>query len=188
MKIFPGDVFCVTYDKDDPIPSTKFEKFSAFCIRNAEIIIDYDGHAVYTHTGIITNSYGDTFEALNIYRGRNIYRDLGGRKVIIGRHKDMTPQKFHDYFPFFYRQYAGRYYPAWKLPLFLLFPRILKWLPGDPVCSELASKLLYEMHCKYIDHWRGLTPSYIADMIRRWSCFEKVNEGRIPTTNLQPTN
>jgi hypothetical protein len=178
-QVRPGDLFCVTYDPKEDVRFGLFQRILAWGIRNAERMNDYDGKAKYTHVGIITDERGSTFEALWRYRDETLFETYRGCEVLIGRHEDMTLERFELSMAGLRRDYAGKLYPAWKFPLFLFAPRVLKWMPGKPVCSEIGAKLWHDAACRHVDHWRGLTPSYVADMIRRWRCIQKVFEGRL---------
>jgi hypothetical protein len=175
----PGDIVCTTYSRElEPESPSWFQSALAFGIRQAESFNDVDGQAKYTHTFIITSSAGKTFEALWTYRHQNIFSAYAGQPVLIGRHKQMTQAKAMMMHYRMQEKFGGHRYPAWRLPLFALMPRLLKYLPGKPVCSELAFWAL----CKVglIDHWKGVTPSYVADAISRWKRFQKVYEGIMP--------
>jgi hypothetical protein len=116
-----------------------------------------------------------TFEALWTYKNQNLYERYSGQQILVGRPKDLNKSDFYLAYYYLYKKYAGRRYPALKLPLFLLCPRLVKYLPSKPVCSELTAKML----CKtgIMDHCNGVTPSYIADMIRNWGAFDIIYEG-----------
>ncbi len=175
----PGDIVCTTYSIDrDPNGPNWLQWILSMGIRWVQCFNDVDGKARLTHSFVITTDAGDTFEALWRYREQNIYDAYAGQEVLIGRHKGMTREKFYAAHLSIAKKYYGLRYPAWKLPLFFLMPRLLKWLPGKPVCSEKTFR--YPYHAGLVDHWRGVTPSYVADAIRRWRDFEVVYQGIMP--------
>lgn len=179
IALLPGDIVCVTYSMDlDPDGKNYLQAALTYGIRKTQCFNDVDGKAHFTHTFFITDVAGTTFEALWKYRKQNLYKAYAGQEVLIGRHHKMTRLAFYTAYSKLHSAYNGKNYPALKLPAFLFFPRLLKYIPGKPVCSELTGKLLYDTGC--IDHWRGITPSYIADMIRRWKDFSTVYNGILP--------
>jgi len=183
MILKPGDIVCTTYSMEhDPDGPDLAQQVLSLGIRTGQCINDVDGMAIYTHTFIITDESGRTFETLWTYRSQRIGRAYAGQQVLIGRHKNMAIEKFYIAHEALHKKYAGRRYPAWKIPLFLLAPRLIKYLPGKPVCSELTFRYLYR--CGLVDHWRGVTPSYVADAIRRWRDFEIIYEGRLTWKQL----
>lgn len=179
LELRSGDIVCTTYsiesDKDGP---NWLQWLLAFGIRQVESFNDVDGQARYTHTFAITSKRGTTFEALWRYEHQNIYEAYVGQPVLIGRHREMTEAKAQLMHQTMVREFKGRRYPAWKLPLFLVTHRFMKYLPGKPVCSELVFWGLSQVGL--INHWRGVTPSYVEDAIRRWRSFEIVYEGIMP--------
>jgi hypothetical protein len=177
-ELRPGDIVCTTYSVDDQDKPTLPQLIFSCGIRWVQCFNDVDGQARLTHSFIITNKNGTTFEALWRYRGQNIFKAYAGREVLIGRHKQMTWDKFFPAFQYQAAMYYGHRYPAWKLPLFFIAPRLIKYLPGKPVCSEFSFQNWFL--AGIMDHWRGVTPSYVADAIRRWRDIEIIYEGFVP--------
>lgn len=179
LDLQPGDIVCTTYwPGQDPDGPSWGQYLLSLGIRSAECFNDVDGQAQLTHSFFIVKDNGTTFEALWKYRRQNIYEAYAGQEVLIGRHKELTRTKFLTAYYDIVRKYEGQRYPAWKFPLFLLAPRVLKWMPGKPVCSELTFLMLYK--AELVDHWRGVAPSYVADAIRRWRDFEIIYQGVMP--------
>jgi hypothetical protein len=168
-----GDIVCTTYSIDPENPNW-LQWLLSFGIRQVQCFNDVDGKAFYTHTFFMVDST-TTFEALWTYKNQNLYERYSGQQILVGRPKDLNKSDFYLAYYYLYKKYAGRRYPALKLPLFLLCPRLVKYLPSKPVCSELTAKML----CKtgIMDHCNGVTPSYIADMIRNWGAFDIIYEG-----------
>lgn len=152
------DIFCVsTPDGIGP------------AIRAAEKYGEVDNQAFHTHTGTIVNPTGKTIEALHRYTYNHLDA-YAGQHVLIGRHKRITPfiaglgiEK--------QRKLLGKRYPYLRMPLIGAFPRLSKYLYwGKPVCSEYA---LMGWHASgTISFYRGVTPAYVADMIRHWRSIE----------------
>lgn len=178
LQLQAGDIVCSTISQDaepDYIPWT--QRFFSLGIRQAQSFNDVDGKAKYTHSFIITNQRGRTFEALWTYKHQNIFSAYKGMEVLIGRHRQMTYLKAVLMHHEMKENFEGRTYPAWKLPLFLLSPRLMKYLPSKPVCSELCFWGLQQV-C-LAKFWKGVTPSFIEDAIRRWRDFQIIYEGKI---------
>ncbi len=180
MILKPGDLFCVTYETDRDDDPSFLQSVLSFGIRGIECFNDVDGKAQMTHVGIVVSPGGKTFEALWTYRNQNLYRAYAGQPILIGRHRDMNERRFAGAHREIVRKYGGKQYPAWKLPLFALAPRIIKYLPGKPVCSELGLQEWMLAGCQGIDHWRGATPSYVAEVIRHWRHVQVVYDGLMP--------
>jgi hypothetical protein len=168
-----GDIVCTTYSMDSENPNV-LQWLLSLGIRQVQCFNDIDGKAFYTHTFFMVD-HCTTFEALWTYKNQNLYERYSGQQILVGRPKDLNKSDFYLAYYYLYKKYAGRRYPALKLPLFLLCPRLVKYLPSKPVCSELTAKML----CKtgIMDHCNGVTPSYIADMIRNWGAFDIIYEG-----------
>jgi len=154
LDIRPGDIFCTT----DP-------RWIGPITNAVQAFWDPDGKSKYSHSGIIYDENGVTSEALWTIR-KNHLRKYIGKPVIIGRHKDMTGNLFWQA----YRQIQsqeGTWYPFHRLFLHML-PPLAKYIhfTGIPVCSEWASKLLVKSNL--MEHWAGITPNYLADMMIMW--------------------
>ena len=179
-KLQNGDIVCVTYRMaDDPDENKYFQALLSYGIRKTQCFNDVDGKATFTHTFIIVDAKkATTFEALWTYKHQRMFDVYAGQEVIIGRNKNLDPKKFRTAYNELSKKYTGKRYPVWKFPVFLFTPRLLKYLPGKPVCSEHA--LLHWYEAGAINHWKGVTPSYVADMIRRWETVEQIYQGRLP--------
>lgn len=108
----------------------------------------------------------------------DFYPAYKGEWVLIGRHRLMTPDAFHRGWmamkPFLSELNTNpfkKFYPAWRLPLYLIPPVAVRVSTGNfMVCSEKAMRFLCEsqINPKIYNHWRVM-PSYIEDVMRRWS-------------------
>ena len=166
----PGDVFC-----------TKEKSWLSGPIRRAERYWSVDNEAEYTHAGLILNWSGRTYETLWWKESRNLFSDLAGSYVLVGRHHDMNPSLFYTHYPKFYREHCGGKYPLWRSLLFLLNPPLARYLYfiGRPVCSELVKKFVVQ--CGLCNCWIGATPDHVADMIHNFRKWSVVFEGILPS-------
>jgi len=142
-----------------------------------------DGQSKYSHAGIIIDADGATFEALWTNTRRNLFEDLAGVEVLIGRHRAMTSRRFDQAWKII-RQTEGRRYPGWRLVLHLL-PAAPKYLNSGrfKVCSELVDSFYY--HAGIYERLRpglrfkGRNPGQIEDMIYYFKEWDVVFEGII---------
>ena len=172
-NLFPalksGDIFCVT----DP------KGWISRIINAHQWLWSIDGESTYSHSGIITDKNGDTFEALyNGIRRSNIFTEYTGRPIIIGRVVGMDDAKFDERFAVV-SKYEGKIYPYWRLFLHGI-PFLAKFFHQAklPVCSELVW-----MFSDLGNPW-GITPDIAADRIRHWDEIDMIYEGPCPPGDL----
>lgn len=135
-----------------------------------------DNDSEFSHSGIILDSSGTTFEALWTNRKQNIWEAYKGRTVLIGRHINMTPERFVAGWAGV-GKHEGKPYAGWRLPLFFI-PFAAKYLNlGLGVCSELTMKFLYKAGLSTC--WKGWNPDDVADMIIRWREYDVVFKGEL---------
>ena len=165
IELHPGDVFC-----------TRNPMALGRAINIVQKIWGKDNSSEYSHTGIITDAAGTTLEALWKIRGNSLDEYLG-KKIIIGRWKGMTPEAFQRGLEAI-KDYIGKIYPLWRLPLFML-PGAAKWISSGhfTVCSELACKFWIGAGFAEIGRWQGQNPDDVADMIKKWKQIDVVFEG-----------
>lgn len=181
MILKPGDIVCVTAIS----PTSKMDEWLGKLIVSVTNKRSSDGNAEFRHSLMITSTEGDTFEALWRYSRQNIYQDYLGYRVIIGRHRDMTPERFEYAHKIVSRKYEGKRYPVLRL-LAHATTVTAKWTPMfKPVCSELTRITTLLAGCRdYEDEkfpifynddayfkWahdkaKGYTPDNQADKIR----------------------
>lgn len=172
LSIRPGDIFCSNF------PNSLLGRAILFFQR----FNDIDDEARYSHAGILLDGDGTTFEALLTVKRQNLFEAYRGQNVIIGRHLRMDEETFRRclsaVLPF-----EGRWYPVWRLPLHIV-PPLAKYASSGKflVCSELVFRFVSAMGREKtgVRFYRGVTPDYIADAIRRWDEFEIVYEGALP--------
>ena len=132
-----------------------------------------DGHSKYTHAGIITDKLGETLEMKISGAVTSSIYVHEKHPLLIARHSGMTPERFKQ-------GMAGlgdaksRFYPVYRLFLYL-FPPLTRLNDGDAaVCSELVSLFLYR--AGLIPYWRGISPAGLHDMFKWWKGFEIITE------------
>jgi len=117
-----------------------------------------DNDSIFTHTGLIYDANGVTFEARNKLDHYHI-DDYKGQHVMIVRPKMLTPEVWTNAWEDL-KQYDGKTYPYFRLVLHLL--RMAKYVHWEtPVCSELTAK--YEVILLLRKMWWGINPDNLAD-------------------------
>jgi len=167
MKLKRGDIFCAR----NPM-------FLGRAINFVQKIHAKDNQSEYSHSGIIVIG-GDmkeagTFEALWTNKQQEFYKSYKGKKVLIGRHKDMNLKLFNRGWNGI-RKHEGKWYAGYRLPLFFI-PFLAKYLSlGLGVCSELTMKFLFK--AGLASNWKGWNPDDVADMIHNYRDYEIIYEG-----------
>jgi hypothetical protein len=165
----------------------KLERGDIFCSRNPMMLgkainlvqkwISVDGKSKYSHSGLITDPAGITFEALWTNKKQNLYSAYKGQQVLIGRHNHMTGELFWKAWRAI-KHHEGKWYAGHRLFFFLLCPPLAKFINlGPGVCSELTAKHWYR--AGLIDFWSGVYPDFLADMIHNWKDIQVIYEGRL---------
>jgi hypothetical protein len=142
-----------------------------------------DNESLYTHTGIITDPYGFTLEALWTVKQQNVWQAYKGEKVLIVRNVKMTLPIFFAGFAKI-RDHIGQWYPAHRLLLQLL--HVAKWIHWNRViCSELTAK--FEAGCAeylgpdrasgFMRNWYGVNPDDLKDRWKISRYYTTVFEG-----------
>lgn len=144
-------------------------------IRTAQKVLSRDNRADYGHAGIVTSATGATLEALWTVRAGRL-DDYAGQRVLIARparslyrpQADISLRTRDLAIDQIERQYLGRVYPLWRLPLHLVpwaakYASTGRWL----VCSELVAKYLVLIAARDTVY-AGISPDTLAD---EWVCF-----------------
>lgn len=144
-------------------------------IRGAQKILSRDNRADYGHAGIVTSATGTTLEALWTVRSGHLDH-YAGQRILIARparslyrpQVDITLRTRDLAIDQIERQYLGRVYPLWRLPLHLVpwaakYASTGRWL----VCSELVAKYLVLIAARDTVY-AGISPDTLAD---EWVCF-----------------
>ena len=161
-------------------------------INAVQTIWSRDGKATYSHTGIILDPKGTTFEALWTIRKGSIW-DYVGEKVCIARWGGMTDEIAKQALDTLMEEQEGRWYPAWRVPLHIVPPlaKYLTWGGKFNVCSETNGKSLYITHLQngWIDeygekwprhsHYCGANPDMLSDEWHRWRGWNIIFEGML---------
>ena len=164
MRLEPGDIFC-----------TRNPMFLGKAINLVQKFISVDGQSKYSHSGLIYDRSGITFEALWTNKKQNIHHAYKGKQVLIGRHDHMTGEKFWQGWRAI-KHHEGKWYASHRLLFFLLCPPLTKFFNlGPGVCSELTAKHWYR--AGLTDFWSGVYPDFLADMIHNWRDIKVIYEG-----------
>jgi hypothetical protein len=136
-----------------------------------------DGQAEFRHSGMVTSIQGDTYEALWRFGRQNLYTDYLGHKIIIGRHRDMTPEGFEYAHRILSEKYEGKIYPVLRL-LAHGTTVTAKWTPMfRPVCSELTRLFWLLAGCR--DYPDEEFKTFSSDK-ERWEWAHKKAKGYTP--------
>lgn len=144
-----------------------------------------DGESTYSHSGIILNEQGETYEALWRIRKGDL-REYLGQNIIVARYSSLSSFSFKTALMRLMARHHGQFYPVWRLPLHLLGPlsKLISWRGKFVVCSELVAEFLYLAglrHGQYI----GTNPDQLADEWRRWQGWKILGEGILGAENSQ---
>jgi hypothetical protein len=135
-----------------------------------------DNESKYSHSGFMLDSQ-TSFEALWMNKKQDFFKAYGGRNVLIGRNKKMTPIRFREGWRGI-KHHEGKPYAGHRL-FFFMIPFVAKYCNlGLAVCSELTMKFLFKTGLAGM--WQGWNPDDVADMIRKWKNWDIVFEGRLP--------
>ncbi len=153
-------------------------------IRWAERFWAKDKQAEYGHTGIITGSNGETFEALGTIKESDLFKGYAGKKVMIVR--PLTKESVDGVQEAIWAlkiKHLGQVYPGWRLLLFLVPPlaRRISYRGKWVVCSELTAKFLWMIGVRH-GGYAGTNPDDLVDEWRMGRDYEIVFEGLLPGT------
>lgn len=168
VSLLPGDFFGTSN------PSAVLGKM----IEVSEKYNSRDNEAVYTHSGVIINSLGDTVESLWTVSGQNIWKAYAGQQVIIARWNHLNPNVWENVYLETILPRMGQSYPWWRLPLHLVPPlaKYIAFKSSKLVCSEFVALIEYKMMARH--RWyTGTNPDTLADEWKRWKGFSVVAEG-----------
>lgn len=148
-------------------------------IKGAEKIQSHDSEASYSHTGVILNWEGTTFEALWKISRQNLWDAYQGTNVLIARYKDMNQAAFNRGFNSIKVQ-EGKIYPVTRLLLHALNLAKIH-LPNRMVCSELTACFLIMAGAQTMGGRNpyGITPDELVDEWRISKYFDIIYEGKI---------
>lgn len=189
VELKAGDLFCTA----NPMALGRAINFM-------QAAAAYDGQSIYSHSGIITDADGTTFEALWKLERNNLFDSYSGKQVVIARFvgsprdgiRGMDGIVFKAAFSRLYLEHEKQWYPGWRL-FFHVIPSLAKLLSFKGhyvVCSELTAKFLYYAHeyllpqhdCKNLYCWprhkwfTGTCPDMLADEWHRWIGYKIIYE------------
>jgi hypothetical protein len=149
VNIKPGDIFLLE-------GTGWLDRFINFF----QALWNGDGKSNYTHSGIILDEYGTTFETTEWKtKCLNLFSDHPGSEVIIFRWKNMTQPAFAQGCLNVGDQ-LGKIYPYFRLLLFAT--HIAKWFHWKKtVCSELVAKFLVGARAR--GSWWGINVDLLHD-------------------------
>jgi hypothetical protein len=167
LRLLKGDLF-----------GTENPAALGIAINAAQKFHSRDNESIYTHSGIIVNSDGDTVESLWTVKMQNVFEAYAGKKIVIARYMPLTEQAWEQTW-WMLENHLGQKYPWWRLPLHLI-PPLAKYLSftGMPVCSELVAKAEYYMRARH-RWWTGANPDTLSDEWHTWKNFEIIFEGKL---------
>jgi hypothetical protein len=159
MNLNPGDMFVV---QNHNILGKLIQEVEDHILKDP---------GIYTHGGFVTSPDGTILESKLHYQYGKLSHYVG-RKMLLVRHKEMTPERYAKGFDYV-RCDIGKLYPVWRLPLYIL--GIEKYFhKGAGVCSEQCGKFL---------DGAGFNPEHIVygvspdDLAQMWK--KTVAEGRM---------
>lgn len=166
MDILTGD----TFSTENPMALGKI-------INANQWLWSRDNEAIFSHSGILMDNVGTTFEALWTVKSQNLFQAYKKQRVIIARPKVpmVIKQKALDGI---IEEHKGKIYPLWRLGLHILPPLAkISIFKKHLVCSEITAK--YEYYCGVRHkHYPGATPDTLVDEWRKWKDeFEIVFDG-----------
>lgn len=151
----------------------------AICL--AQQLQSPDGKAEYSHTGIIIDDSGTTFEALWTVKRQNLFDAYKGDKILVARWRGMTPEAFKAGFASVADQ-EGRIYPFHRLLFHALGLAGFVHILGRKVCSEITDCFQYHAGVTTLrgENYYGVTPDELVDEWRISKYFDIVYEGKAP--------
>lgn len=164
LKLQCGDIIC-----------TRSDAWFGKAIRFIEKINATDNESVYNHV-LIMKDEQNTFEALGTICSKNFYKEYVGKLVMVIRplykagNQPISDSEKIFILQDLIRKYEGKWYPWYRLPLYLIPPLAKINIRKIPVCSELAAMFLWKLGIRH-DHWAGTNPDTLADELRHWKNY-----------------
>lgn len=159
-----GDMFCSAF------PGAKL----GFLIKAAEKIMSKDFHADMSHSGLILNSKGDTWEILWRLKTQNFFEAYEGCNVLVVRYKKLKDVKHFKAIKDL-SKHDGQIYPVHRFLLYLTgLARFVHW--SRLVCSEFVAKYLYYINARHKHYW-GTTPDILSEEFRNYKIYRIIFDG-----------
>ena len=160
----------------------ELQRGDLFCVEGIGTIsklIKWRTGGVFSHAGIIVDSEGNTFEALNRLDHFHINRYEGKNIFIVRPLVDIV--LIDEAIKILEKKWDGTIYPYWRLVSHLIGWPFDKIHPINiPVCSESVAYDEYLVGVRAIDNIWGINPDDLAD---RWITlperFEIIKRGRL---------
>jgi len=173
IDLMPGDVF-----------ATNLGGTLGWLIKKAEALKSNDCEALYSHTGIILDSKGTTFEALWTVKNQNLFEAYAGADVLIARWACMNEISFQKGYDAVKIQ-SGHIYPVARLFLHLFNIGKIHLPNHHMVCSEMTSCFLIYAGARTMSGQNpyGVTPDNHVDEWRINRDFNIIFEGKLEVTN-----
>lgn len=134
-----------------------------------------DGESTYSHSGIIKNDQGDTFEALWTVKSVNLLKVYAGKNVIIAKPL-VPPTIINAGLERIIKEHEGQFYPFWRLGMHIIPPLAKIALFDRLVCSEIVAQYEYYIGARH-EQYKGTSPDTLADEWVNWKNFEIVFQG-----------
>ena len=170
IQVKRGDVF-----------GTKNPMWLGKAINGLQWFWSKDGESKYSHSGIIIDDQGTTFEALWTVSSKNLFDEHKGDNLIIARPNSPIngrPFDIEKALKRVIKEHNGQWYPGWRLLLHTIPPLAKIALFDRLVCSELVAQYLYLAGTRE-GQYKGTNPDTLADEWRRWKNFDIVFEGKL---------
>jgi len=178
LQLKPGDVFC-----------TRNNMLFGRCINSIQRFFSYDDNSTYSHSGIILNKEGDTFESKWFVGEYNLFEQYIGREVLIARCSRLSKKKFENSIEIIKEKYNKQFYPVWRL-IFFLIPPTAKYINfGKVICSELVAHYLHLIGFRYPQYY-GTDVDKLSDEFNHWRTYKVIHKGilEIPEVPQDPVN
>lgn len=138
-----------------------------------------DGKSESSHTGIILDREGTTFESNFLKIGKYHLNDYAGKRVRIYRYDDMTIRKFNQGFDAV-KKHEDQIYPVHRLLFFIVPGLAERFAPlPKPVCSELVAKFLFCAGVRGKAYW-GTDVDELEDEYRDNPRVHCIFDGKLP--------
>jgi len=154
-------------------------------INTVQKVWSKDNKSVYSHSGLIENSKGVTYEALWTIKQSHLTNYLGKRVIIARALKDMlgceiTQETCQQALIEIKQRHHKQWYPWWRIPLHIIPPlaKYVSWFGKKVVCSELVAEFEYLIGVRH-SQYTGTNPDMLADEWRKWKDFAIIGEGEL---------
>lgn len=166
ITLKPGDLF-----------GTRNPMLLGRLINAVQFVWSADSKSVYSHSGIIETTNGDTYEALWKIRAGSLHKYIGVQTVI-ARYEPLKYELFQAAMLKLRLRHDNQIYPAWRIPLHIIPPlaKFLTFKGSRVVCSELVAELEFYLGLRH-GQFVGTNPDKLSDEWHRWGEWIIVGEG-----------